>query len=149
MGITQNAGSDARGVDRPNAGLPIGVEVPIKPLLYKYFRPLPRRRSRVPRDADLYEGAVGQPCLLPLRAAQRRAARHHICRAIARAARRRRGGDGDHLLHARHRRLLVSSVGSYDYAIILALTLLILVVVAVANLAADLLYARVNPQVRV
>ncbi len=46
-------------------------------------------------------------------------------------------------------RLLVSSVGSYDYPVILALTLLILVGVAVANLGADLLYARVNPQVRV
>ncbi len=46
-------------------------------------------------------------------------------------------------------RLLVSSVGSYDYPVILALTLLILVGVALANLGADLLYARVNPQVRV
>jgi peptide/nickel transport system permease protein len=46
-------------------------------------------------------------------------------------------------------RLLVSAITSYDYPVILALTLIILTAVAVANLGADLLYARINPQVRV
>ncbi len=46
-------------------------------------------------------------------------------------------------------RLLVSAITSYDYPVILALTLLILTGVALANLAADLLYARFNPQVRI
>ncbi len=45
-------------------------------------------------------------------------------------------------------RLLVSAVTSYDYPVILAVTLMILVAVAAANLLADLVYARVNPQVR-
>jgi peptide/nickel transport system permease protein len=46
-------------------------------------------------------------------------------------------------------RLLVSAITSYDYPVILALTLLILTGVAVANLVADLLYVRFNPQVRI
>ena len=45
-------------------------------------------------------------------------------------------------------RLLVSAVTSYDYPVILALTLLILTAVAVANGLADLAHARLNPQVR-
>ena len=45
-------------------------------------------------------------------------------------------------------RLLVSSITSYDYPVILAVTLIILTAVAVANLAADLVYVRLNPQVR-
>jgi peptide/nickel transport system permease protein len=46
-------------------------------------------------------------------------------------------------------RLLVAAITSYDYPVILALTLLILTGVALANLAADLLYVRFNPQVRI
>ena len=45
-------------------------------------------------------------------------------------------------------RLLVTAITAYDYPVILALTLLILIGVALANLAADLLYMRFNPQVR-
>jgi peptide/nickel transport system permease protein len=45
-------------------------------------------------------------------------------------------------------RLLVSAIGSSDYPVILAVTMLILSSVALANLLADLLYARVNPLVR-
>ena len=45
-------------------------------------------------------------------------------------------------------RLLVAAITSYDYPVILALTLLILTAVALANLMADLVYARLNPQVR-
>jgi peptide/nickel transport system permease protein len=45
-------------------------------------------------------------------------------------------------------RLLVSAITGYDFPVILALTLLILTGVAIANLAADLLYVRCNPQVR-
>jgi peptide/nickel transport system permease protein len=46
-------------------------------------------------------------------------------------------------------RLLVSAITGYDFPVILALTLLILTGVAIANLAADLLYVRCNPQVRI
>lgn len=46
-------------------------------------------------------------------------------------------------------RLLVSAIGSSDYPVILAITMLILTGVAVANLLADLLYARVNPLVQI
>ena len=46
-------------------------------------------------------------------------------------------------------RLLVASITSYDYPVILAVTSLILVAVAVANLLADLAYARLNPQIRI
>jgi peptide/nickel transport system permease protein len=46
-------------------------------------------------------------------------------------------------------RLLVTAITSYDYPVILALTLLILTGVAVANAAADMLYVRFNPQVRI
>ena len=46
-------------------------------------------------------------------------------------------------------RLLVSAIGSSDYPVILAITMMILTAVALANLLADLLYARVNPLVRV
>jgi peptide/nickel transport system permease protein len=46
-------------------------------------------------------------------------------------------------------RLLVTAITAYDYPVILALTLLILIGVALANLAADLLYVRSNPQIRI
>jgi peptide/nickel transport system permease protein len=46
-------------------------------------------------------------------------------------------------------RLLVTAITAYDYPVILALTLLILIGVALANLAADLLYVRFNPQIRI
>jgi peptide/nickel transport system permease protein len=45
-------------------------------------------------------------------------------------------------------RLLVTAITAYDYPVILALTLLILIGVALANLGADLLYVRFNPQIR-
>ncbi len=46
-------------------------------------------------------------------------------------------------------RLLVAAITSYDYPVILAVTLIILTAVAAANLLADLAYARLNPQVRI
>ncbi len=46
-------------------------------------------------------------------------------------------------------RLLVAAIGSSDYPLILAITMMILTAVALANLLADLLYARVNPLVRI
>jgi peptide/nickel transport system permease protein len=46
-------------------------------------------------------------------------------------------------------RLLVAAITSYDYPVMLAVTLIMLTAVAVANLLADLAYARVNPQVRI
>ena len=46
-------------------------------------------------------------------------------------------------------RLLVAGITSYDYPVILAVTLIILTAVAAANLVADLAYARLDPQVRI
>lgn len=46
-------------------------------------------------------------------------------------------------------RLLVAAITSYDYPVILAVTLIMLTAVAVANMVADMAYAHVNPQVRI
>ena len=66
-----------------------------------------------------------------------------------RPAYRRRGGDRDHLLHARHRADCSSPRSrAHDFPIMLAVGMLIVVGVVLMNLLADIAYTIANPQIR-